>query len=209
MKTILMVLALMGFTMTAQAQSKKLIKQTPAASSSPTYSSSSPSTFTSSGNSQKREFDLNLATGFFKSYKAGKDTVNELGVGGTLLFLIQDQFQLGGEIAILSISGAASTTAAGGASTSINGTQTTFVAVGAYNFTRNLEESFYAKLGLGLFPGRNDKAEIENKFGFYAGIGKRFELFNKINYKPELRINKVGSEDISFTIYLLNTSIFF
>lgn len=139
-----------------------------------------------------------MGNGALRSEKAGKDTVTVIGARGSYLVQLREELQVGGEAAFFSTSGGAKS-------------QSYFEAagVGAWNFSRDLSTSIFAKGGVGLFAVLNEKAEYENKLGLFVGGGKRFPLWTNVNYAPEVRIYKKGNIDPSFEILFINVSVLF
>ena len=91
-------------------------------------------------------------------------------------------------------------------------TKSLFAAMGTvtYNLDSNYRNSFFGIGGVGMYPAfDDDDNEYDSAFTFFAGFGKRIEMWGKINYKPYLRIWKKGDEDMSFEIQALNFSIFY
>lgn len=91
-------------------------------------------------------------------------------------------------------------------------TKSLFAALGTvtYNLDSNFRNSFFAQGGVGMYPAFDeDDGEFKSAFTFFAGFGKRIEVWGKINYKPYVRIWKKGDEDMSFEIQALNFSIFY
>ena len=84
------------------------------------------------------------------------------------------------------------------------------MGVFTYNFDSNLREAFFVQAGVGLYPSYVKKdGDFDPKISFLAGVGKRIEMWGKINYMPNLRIWKRGDENTRFDLELLNFSIFF
>ncbi len=112
----------------------------------------------------------------------------------------KDNVQLGGEGGILSYPDSDG-----------SGNKALFAAIGVftYNFQTNLRDAFFAQGGLGLYPAYEDNDGFESKLSFFAGLGKRFEMWGKINYMPYARVWKRGDENTRFEIQALNFSIFY
>lgn len=86
----------------------------------------------------------------------------------------------------------------------------TLVGLGVYNFETDFKNSFFAQGGLGIYPvPKSIGPGYESKFGFMIGAGKRFPLWDRVNYIPTLSLEKRGDLDISFVIQLINFSIMF
>lgn len=158
----------------------------------------SPSLMTSWGKEEDFEIQSSLSGGKYETTKRGDTSYNSLEAKISLAKLIQNNIQAGGELRFVNESGGPNSSS-----------YFEVAAFGVYNLTSILKDTFYVKGGLGLFNTINNKGDNENKFGFFAGGGKRIPLWNQITYSPEARIWKVGSQDITFSIYFLNLSLFF
>lgn len=100
-----------------------------------------------------------------------------------------------------------------------NGTNNTYMGIWGsftYNFNKSWDvtDSFFATGALGLMDealsySGGQSATSEKKFSYLAYAGKRFTLFNRINYVPQGGIRKVGSTDLAVVIMPINFSILF
>lgn len=189
---IALMIALIALPLMTQAQQRRAAPTKKTAPS--TYSSPSYSTYSYSSSSYENEIQAGLTVGTYTS----QDSISSLQVRGSYARLIQPQLQLGAEASLSSVSGS-------GASSS------TFAGFGFanYNFDTDLTEAFYAKGGLGIFSISDNNGDNESKFGFMLGGGKRFPLWDRILYNPEVRLFKVGDLDPYFEILFLNLSIHF
>jgi hypothetical protein len=140
-----------------------------------------------------------LGNGGFSSTKVGTSTISTFALQGSYSRIIQDDIQIGAEVGFSSTSGGTKSTSA------VN-----LAAFGNYNFDSDLKNAFYAKGGLGTFSVTNSSGDLESKFGFFAGAGKRMPLLdNAIVWNPEFRLFKKGDLDPSFEILLINVSVMF
>lgn len=138
-----------------------------------------------------------IGGGSLLSEKAGGSSITLIEARGSYSRVYyRENMQLGGEVHFVSSSGGAKSTSSFEAG-----------VFGNYNFDTVLDRALYAKVGLGTFTIINDKGDNENKFGFLAGIGKRFPIWDHVNYNPEARLYKKGDLDPSFEIAFLNVSL--
>lgn len=148
--------------------------------------------------STQHEVDLSLSRISYESYKAGERNT-DINVYAGYHYQINPHMQLGAEGGMLSVPDGADT-------------KTVLAAIGlyTYNLESPIRESIYLEAGAGVYPSfDDDKLEYESQFTVLGGIGKRFEMWGKINYKPHLRVWKRGEEDMRFEVQLLNFSIFY
>lgn len=184
LQSLLMILAFVGFADSAWSK--------------PSKPAHNPNLMTSWGNEESFEAQSSLSGGRYETSKAGDSSISTLEAKLSLAKLIQNNIQAGAELRMVNASGGPKSSS-----------YFEVAAFGVYNFTSILKDTFYAKGGLGLFNTINTKGDNENKFGFFAGGGKRIPLWNQITYSPEARLWKVGDQDITFSIYFLNLSLFF
>lgn len=136
------------------------------------------------------------------SIETYKDTKNrtDINIYAAYNHHFQDNLQLGGEGGILTYPDR-------------NGSNKTLIAatgVGTYNFDSNLREAFFVQGGIGLYPSYDKKDfEYDSKLSFFAGAGKRFEMWGKINFMPYARLWKRGDENTRIEIQALNFSLFY
>jgi hypothetical protein len=173
---------------------------TPSSSSGSYYGGS---TYTSSASyGYENEFITNFTRGYLFSGKTTKngESQTDIVLSGKYLRNFNSNIQLGGLAEIDSVSG-------GGRNSE---TLLTLVGVGVYNFDMNFKQAFFAEAGIGIYPVPKESAPgHESKFGFYIGGGKRFPLWDRINYIPTIELIKKGDLDIAFDIQFLNFSIMF
>jgi hypothetical protein len=190
MKTILKTVAILAFAVSAHAQKAKVRSTTTSTSSTTNYSFAS---------NTEHEVVLSPSNISIQSYKYGKSRT-DVKVYGAYNHHIKDNIQVGGEGGILP-------------ATAKNGDSKSLIAamgVFTWNFDSNLRAAFFAQGGLGLYPAFDkDDGTFDSKISFFAGAGKRFEAWGKINYMPYFRIWKRGDENSSFEIQALNFSIFY
>ncbi len=152
---------------------------------------------------EQYELHLSDLEGSYRSYKDTSDgpSYSRFAARGALSRIVMRQVQVGGELGFVSLSG-------GNAKISYF----ELIGFGTYNFDSNLDESFYAKGGLGLYAVRKDSpdnGEYENKIGLFFGAGKRFPLWRKVHYSPEIRLTKRGSLDFELSLHFANFSVMF
>ncbi|MBC7467610.1 MAG: outer membrane beta-barrel protein [Bdellovibrio sp.] len=202
MKNIIFVIAsALILSLTANAQTKKAVPaaQPPARKMvTPGYSPatvSSPSIASSWGHGFQNEFDLNLSEGYFKTYKVGSKSYTDFNVFGAYSYDLGQNIQVGGDVGLRSYD---------------SSTRITLVATGTYNIEPNYADSVFFKAGLGLYPidkGSNGNTDIKSEFGLYVAAGKRFKLWDHVNYKPMVKIAKISDLDAEITIQFLNVSV--
>ena len=179
-------------------EEKKVETTTPAAT---THSTTSHSSSTSSFNTReifngdnKSELFLSVTQASLNSADGGSN----LSISGMYTYLIQEQIQVGAEIAFGSTSGKFGT---GYSSSDV-------YALGIYNFTPVLTDAAFAFGGIGLgtakFAGTS-----ESKMGFKVGAGKRFPLVSKLQYVPMAWIQKVGDASPVLNLMPVNFSLIF
>ncbi len=200
MKTVLSILVGLIISGTAHAQTTAPQKKTSTAPRKmvvPTYQqpTSSPSTW--SGNSFKHEVDLNFSQGYFRTANSGGKSYSDLNVFASYSYDFGHNFQIGGDGGIQSVDST---------------TKLTVVGTGTYNLDSDYSNSIFFKAGLGLFPITKVTATgVDNKsdIGFYVAAGKRFKLWDHVNYKPAIVISKISDQDVQFTVQFLNVSLNF
>lgn len=190
LSSIMLATTLVSFFASAKTQ-----QPTSRIKSTTTTTSSSSSSWSSDGT---WEVQSHLTDGSMNTSKQGKDTVTTIAAGASIAKVVHENIQAGGEVSFFNSNGGAK-----------NRSFIQVAGFGTYNFQPTLQESFYAKAGLGLFNEINDKGEDESKFGFFAGGGKRIPVMGIVNYVPEARLAKIGSQDPTFSIYFINFSVIF
>ena len=147
----------------------------------------------------KNEVDLNLSNGAIHSYKVGNSSNTDINAFVSYRMLLQDHIQVGGEGGFTSYS-------FGGSSKNLIAAMGVFT----YNFDSELKNSLFVEGGAGLYPAfSKDTSTYDSKFSFFAGFGKRYSIWDHVNYKPLFRIAKYGDQDMEFLIQALNISLMF
>lgn len=150
------------------------------------------------GTGFKHEVDLNLSQGYFRTYYNGAKNVSDLNIFASYSYDLGQKFQVGGDAGFQS---ADSTT------------KLTIVATGTYNLDADYGNSIFFKAGLGLYPVTKisalGKIDDKNEFGLYVAAGKRFKIWDHVNYKPFIAIAKISDLDAQFIIQFLNVSFNF
>lgn len=188
-----MALTLIAFGTSAQAQ-RKTKKSSSEAS---TWTSSSYSTL---GSAYIHEVDLNLSQAEIHSFKKGSKSYTDMNAVGSYNRLIQDKIQVGALAGFFTYPDASDD----------NKLYFALMGTGTYNLESDLDNSIFGTAGIGLYPSWDkDDGERKSAFSFMVGAGKRFKIFDHVHYKPEFRIEKLGSEDASFRILVLNVSLMF
>ncbi|MFZ3230840.1 MAG: hypothetical protein WA160_11595 [Pseudobdellovibrio sp.] len=142
----------------------------------------------------KNELDLNLSEGYIRTYKAGGKSITDINMFAAYSYDIGNNIQVGGDAGFQSVDSTTRLTVAG---------------TGTYNMDTNYSDSVFFKGSLGLYPidKGTTTVDIKNEFGLYASAGKRFKLWDHINYKPMISIGKIGSQDATISIQFLNVSV--
>lgn len=140
------------------------------------------------------EIDVNLSQGFFRSQNGN----THIEILGDYSYDLGNGFQVGGIAGIQSKSGSGN-----------SNTGLTAVATGTYNFDYNYSDAFFAKAGLGLYPHTDNKGDYKNDIGFFIAGGKRFAIWNHVNYKPLVMLKSISNDDAEFIIQFLNISLNF
>ncbi len=195
MKAFALLITTLTFATLAQAQHRTRTHKNTNTSSS---SSSAFSSYSFASNVE-HEVVLSPTKVSIESYKDSKSRTN-INIYGAYNHFFQDQMQIGGEGGLISTLD------------SKGDTKTLIAAMGVftYNFDSNLRDAFFVQGGLGLYPAYvKDNAEYNSKISFFAGGGKRFEVWGKLNYMPYARIWKRGDENVRFDVELMNFSIFY
>lgn len=191
MKIKILVLASLLFSLSAVAQQQGRVA--PARKMvAPSYQQPAASGW---GSGFTHELDVNFSEGSFKSYKAGTKSISDFNVFATYSHDLMSQFQVGGDIGFQSVDSVSAFTIAG---------------TGTYNFDADYSNSFFVKAGLGLYPvvkATLTGVETKSEFGFYAGAGKRFKIWDHVNYKPSIAVRKVSDADPEFIIQFFNISL--
>ncbi len=125
-------------------------------------------------------------------YYSSKGSTSVMDIQADYLRVLTTEWQVGGGAHIFSATGS---------------NYVEFWGEGRYNLSANIVDSFYGLAGAGFYNdisgGKN-----ENKFGFFLGVGKRFQLWHQLNYSPEIRLKKVGSLYMEFIVSFINFSAF-
>lgn len=191
MKKLILVLIPVLLSVSSHAQQRRAAP----APKMVTPSYQQPTTYSWS-NGFTHELDVNLSSGYFKSYKVGSKSISDFSVYGVYSYDFMPQIQLGGDVGFRSFD---------------SETRFTLAATGTYNFNSDYSNAFFAKGGLGLYPvtkvSSSGSIENKNELGFYIAGGKRFKIWDHVNYKPGIAILKVGDADPEFTIQFFNISL--
>jgi hypothetical protein len=160
-----------------------------------------PSTYSSSVSyGHQNEIIATYGHGFLTSgqgYKNGP-TVTNIEIAGKYLRTLTANIQVGGMAGISSFSGSGSRTGL------------TAVGVGVWNFDVDFKEAFFAEAGAGIYPVLNStQSDFESKIGLYVGGGKRFPIWERVNFIPSAYLVKKGDLDVGIDIEFLNLSIMF
>ncbi len=157
---------------------------------------------TSFASSTRHEAELSLSRIQYESYKY-EEKNTDINIYGGYHYHYQDGLQFGGEGGVLAFPDGGDTK-----------TLPAIMGIITYNFNRPIREGFFVQGGLGLYPaydeGNNtEPSEFESSFSMLAGVGMRYEVWGKINFKPYFRIWKRGDEDTRLELQVLNFSIFY
>lgn len=192
MKKMFLVLVPILMAVTAQAQQRKAAPAPKMVT--PAYEQ--PTTTYSWSNGFTHEFDINLSSGYLKSYKAGNKSITDVQVSASYSYDFTSAVQLGADVGFRSFD---------------SESRFTLVGTGTYNFASDYSDAFFAKGGLGLYPvtktSNTGTPENTNEVGFYIAGGKRFKIWDHVNYKPFIAVQKVSDNDAEFTIQFLNISL--
>lgn len=196
MKTIFASAIILAFALSAQAQPRTRNTPAPARAAAPTYSFAS---------NTQHEVVISPSRASITSYDHGKSRT-DINVYVGYNHHLKDNMQVGGEGGFLAYDD------------SKGDSKALIAAVGVFtwNFDTNLREAFFVQGGAGLYPSYDEgnknvagDEEFKSMISFFAGGGKRFEMWGKINYMPYARIWKKGDENTSFEIQALNFSLFY
>jgi hypothetical protein len=190
LKFLTVVSASLAIVVSAQAQPRRSRTNTTPAPAPRTYSFAS---------NTLHEVVISPSQISIQSYKYSKSRT-DINIYGAYNHHLMDNMQVGGEGGIIS------------GTDSKGDSKALFAAMGVFtwNFDTNLREAFFVNGGLGLYPSYVKKdGDFESKISLFAGGGKRFEVWGKLNYMPYARIWKRGDENTSFEIQALNFSIFY
>ncbi len=185
MKPLLTILAVIILSVVAQAQQRTRVNQAPQA-----YSFAS---------NTMHEVVISPSKIAVESYDHGKNRT-DINIYAAYNRHLKDNIQIGGEGGIIS------------ATDSKGDSKGLFAVMGVFTFNldNNLREAIFFQGGLGLYPSYDeDDNEFDSQFSFFGGVGKRFEVWGKLNYMPYARVWKRGDENSSFEIQALNFSIFY
>lgn len=152
--------------------------------------------------STKHEAELSASHISFESYK------NQSSQTDTNLYLgyhyhMDDNIQIGGEAGVLSVPNGTK-----------NKSMSALMAIFTLNAdsSNNIREALFIQLAGGTYPSYDKDStgsKYKSAFSVFGGIGKRFEMWGKVNYKPYARIWKRGDEQVRYEVQLLNFSIFY
>ncbi len=151
------------------------------------------------GNGFRHELDLNLSKGYLNTYYNGAKNITDINIAGSYSFDIGRNFQVGGDAGFQSVDSISHLTAVG---------------TGTYNLDSDYSNSIFFKAGLGLYPVTRinlttAKIEDKNEVGLFIAAGKRFKIWEHVNYKPFISITKISDLDAQFSIVFLNVSLNF
>lgn len=154
----------------------------------------------SSFGGQTHEFDLNLSKAEIHNYKIGDNSYTDINIFGAYHhYLNKNNLQVGGEGGLMAFPDGTSSK-----------TLIALMGVVTYNLDSDLTNSMFGGFGLGLYPAYDkSNGKYDSKFSFMFNAGKRFSLWNHVNYKPAFRIMKRGDMDMEFFIEALNFSLMF
>ena len=201
MKTLFTILFGAMFTVATHAASpappKKVILQKKVSPAYQQNTSSAPAWAMGSG--FRHELDLNLSKGYLNTYYNGAKNITDISVAGSYSYDIGSNFQVGGDAGFQSVD-------------SIS--HLLLVGTGTYNLDSNYSDAIFFKAGLGLYPVTRviiatAKIEDKNEVGTFIAAGKRFKIWDHVNYKPFVAITKISDLDVQFTIQFLNVSVNF
>ena len=191
MKKMILVLVPILIAVTAQAQQRKAAP----APKMVTPSYEQPTTYSWS-NGFTHELDVNLSSGYIKSYKIGNKSVTDFQIFASYSYDFTSAIQLGADVGFGSFDSESRFTLAG---------------TGTYNFASDYSDAFFAKGGLGLYPvtkiSNTGTIENKNELGIYIAGGKRFKIWDHVNYKPFISVQKISDNDAEFTIQFFNISL--
>lgn len=206
--TIFLSLCLAAASLSANAQAIKVKKANSKTPSTHTSNELEPIKTTSSGSMSwlpaaagaqyVNEFQTSYSGGSFTTSKVGTQSLTIINVNASYARLIKEKIQVGAEAGFNSTSGGATSSSS-----------FTAMGFGTYNFDESFQTSFYGKGGLGMFTVTSATGSNESKFGFMVGGGRRFPIWDRINYNPEVRLYKKGDADPNFEIQFLNLSILY
>lgn len=195
-KIIFATLATVLLTVSAQAQTKKAVPAAAPARKMVTPSYQAPVSVSTPawGHAFQNELDLNLSEGYLRTYKIGSKSYTDLNLFAAYSYDLGQNLQVGADVGLQSFDST---------------TRITLVGTGTYNLDPNYSNSVFFKGGLGLYPVQKDLAssDIKSEFGLYVAAGKRFKLFDHVNYKPMIAIAKISDLDAQITVLFLNVSI--
>ncbi len=196
MKLAVSIIATTLLVISAGAQTRPAARKTV----QPTYqqpTATTSSTGWSYGNPFKHEVDLNLSQGYFRTTNVGGKNISDLYIAASYSYDIGHNIQVGGDASFQSYDST---------------TRLSAVGTGTYNLDANYADSIFFKSGVGLFPVTkltNGKLEDKNEIGLYIAAGKRFKLWDHVNYKPVIMIAKISDLDAQFIVQFLNVSLNF
>ncbi|MGE0631396.1 MAG: hypothetical protein AB7O96_03240, partial [Pseudobdellovibrionaceae bacterium] len=152
------------------------------------------------GGNYIHEVDLNLSLGQIHNYKMGKKNHTDMMALGSYNRLYKDKIQVGVLAGFVTLPDASDD----------HKMYVTLMGTGTYNLDSDLDESIFATGGIGLAPAFDkDDGEYKSAFSMFVGGGKRFQLFEHVHYKPEIRLEKLGDMDMGIRIVVLNVSLMF
>ncbi len=191
MKTILVALVSTFFAVAVGAQQRPSKKMVAPGYQPTTYSSSY-----SSSSDFLHEVDLNLSQGYFRSAKVGSSTVSDLSILGSYSYDFGQQIQVGADVGLRSLDSL---------------TRFTLAATGTYNLNPDYANSLFFKGGVGFYPvfkvSASGNLDNKNELGIFVSAGKRFKIWEHVNYKPSIMILKVSDIDPELTLLFLNISL--
>ncbi len=117
-------------------------------------------------------------------------------LGGSYSYMLDRGLQAGVDASFASYSG----------SNSLDTTYISIFATGTVNFPmeRDIRQAAFAKVGFGFSDLDSPPRDKKSEFGFKVYGGKRFPIWDHIEYAPMGGIYKIGSRDAVIEIIPLN-----
>ncbi len=142
-----------------------------------------------------RGYEYSIEVNQFESKLIQSSDLKRIAIGANLQYRIDHQIYVGGLFNYEQQSLA-----------NLNYSNISIYGLGTYYFQNDVLSSLYCQLGIGIY----NSSEVDSlQAAFLMGLGKQYQIFERITLSPHLQISKKGKNNSEFEIYPLSTSVWF